>query len=160
VKPADRKLVQEKLASLKDFVVELESSLHVSLAQFLKEKLRRRAVERSFQIVVECATDTNNLLLAATNRALPSSASESYRALHDLGALDEAITIRFTEHYVPKRNFIVHMYEKIEPRDLYYSARRLVKEAREYARQIQRFLDAQARSNPRDAKARSGNKTT
>jgi hypothetical protein len=52
------------------------------------------------------------------------------------------------------------MYEKIEPRDLYYSARRLVKEAREYARQIQRFLDAQARSNPRDAKARSGNKTT
>ncbi|MDE3087895.1 MAG: DUF86 domain-containing protein [Chloroflexota bacterium] len=149
MKPADRNLILEKLVSLNQYSTELESNLQIPLKRFLAEQVRQRAVERLFQIVVECATDTNTLLLVAMNQTPANSARESYQAIGELGGLDNAMTKRFREQYVPKRNFIVHLYEKVEPRDLYYSAHRLVRDVREYAEQIQHFVDARASNNKR-----------
>lgn len=141
MKPADRKLVLEKLFSLNRFVAELEPDLRVSLKEFLRDPMRQRAIERLFQVIVECAADINTIVLTTLKHPPADSARESYRAVNELGALAAAITRRFKENYVPKRNFIVHLYEKVEPHDLYYSAQRLIKDAREYARQMGHFID-------------------
>ncbi len=140
MKRADQILIEEKLNSTKKFMLELAPFLRVSRQQFEREIWRQRVVERLTQIVVECAIDTNALLVQALNLPTPQHAKESFQILNQQGALDDVIMKRYVDKYVGLRNVIVHLYEKVEARSLYYSAHRLLKDADVYIEQIQKFL--------------------
>lgn len=140
MKDQDQKLVAQKLANLDEYLNELEPYLAISAKQFQSDRTRQRAVERLVQIVVECTIDTNNIIIRAANLAIAATARESFQRLRDQHILDDLITERFVKKYVELRNVIVHLYEKVEPKTLYSSAQRLMKDAEAYARQIHRYL--------------------
>ena len=113
--------------------------------QFERDATRRRAVERLTQVIVECAIDTNNLVIQSLDLPPAESAKETFRQLQQQGILNDYVTNRYVEKYVGLRNVIVHLYEKIEPKTLFYSTKRLVRDSEEYTRQIQKFLLARSR---------------
>jgi uncharacterized protein YutE (UPF0331/DUF86 family) len=154
VKSQDQNLVEQKLVNLAKYLAELQPYLKISSAQFENDPGRRRVVERLVQIIVECAIDTNNLVTQSLGLPPAANARESFQQLHERQVLDAYVTQRYVGKYVGLRNVIVHLYEKVEPKTLYYSAKRLLKDSEEYGRQIRKFLSARARKNgaPRNNK--------
>ena len=81
-----------------------------------------------------------------------SNARETFQRLLEHQVLDDYVTNRYVEKYVGLRNVIVHLYEKVDPKTLYYSAKRLQKDSEEYARQVQKFLAAGSRNRTRSSR--------
>lgn len=143
MKERDQALIAQKLAYLKRSLAELEPHLKVSARRFESNLTELRAVERLTQIIVECAIDASSLLIEALNWPPVEHARGSFQRLNEYHVLDDYVTNRYVVKYVELRNVIVHLYEKVEPKTLYYSARRLLKDSDEYARQIHKFLTKQ-----------------
>lgn len=140
MKSEDRQVIEQKLTSLDRYLAELTPYLRIASDKFEHDLGRQRIVERLVQVIVECAVDSNNLLIRALGLPAASSARESFQRLKEYGILDDYVTTRYVEKYVGLRNVIVHLYEKVEAKTLYFSAKRLLKDSDAYARQIHKRL--------------------
>lgn len=133
------RLVKQKLTRMSSYIDELEPYLQCSGDEYLSSSGRRRVVERLTQVIVESATDVNNLLTEQAGQAPAMTAPQSFVTVHDLGAINEHLLDRF-QRYVGLRNRIVHDYNVLDNRIVYYSAKRLIDDARKYAESIYRYL--------------------
>lgn len=134
-------LIRQKLANLTAYVDELAPYLAVSFREYQEAPGHQRIVERLAQVIVECAIDANGMLLIDAGQPPARSARESYEAIHRLGIIDEHLLSRF-RRYVGMRNRIVHDYDRLDSRILFYSAQRLLDDARAYVVQIHSYLEA------------------
>jgi len=134
-------LIRQKLASLTAYVDELGPYLATSYQEYRERPGHRRIVERLAQVIVECAIDANGLLLISAGQPPAQSAGQSFEAIHQLGIVDEHLLSRF-QRYVGMRNRIVHDYDRLDNRTLFYSARRLLDDARTYVEQVHHYLEA------------------
>lgn len=132
-------LIRQRLVNMTAYADELSSHLVGSLDDYLRDATRRRAVERLAQVVVENAIDVNNLILEREGSAPAPTARQSFEDVHNLGAIDDYVLDRF-QRYVGMRNRIVHDYDRLDNRIIYYSARRLINDARQYIRCIYAYL--------------------
>jgi len=64
----DRALVRRKLATIVQNLADLAPIVDLSLAEYRADRLRRKAVERLVQEVVEAAVDANLHLIRAAGR--------------------------------------------------------------------------------------------
>lgn len=134
-------LIRRKLVNLTAYVNELSPYLDVSYQEHRERPGNRRIVERLAQVIVECAIDVNGMLLLGAGQSPAQSAGQSFEAVHELGIIDEHLLSRF-RRYVGMRNRIVHDYDRLDNRTLFYSARRLLDDARVYVVQIHGYLEA------------------
>lgn len=133
--------IESKLRYMEEHIAKLRRYLPGELADYLKSDMTRSAVERQCQLVVECATDINCLLLAWEDRPPPRFAAEGHTEARDLGAIDEYLEGRFRHTYIGLRNRLVHDYERLDDDIVYRTARRLLEDGDTYVRSILAYLD-------------------
>lgn len=134
-------LIRQKLTNLIAYVDELAPYLAPPYQTYQKAPGRRRIVERLAQVIVECAIDTNGMLLVDAGQRPAQSARQSFDAIHQLDIVDKHLLSRF-RRYVGMRNRIVHDYDRLDDHTLFHSARRLLDDARSYVVQVHNYLEA------------------
>lgn len=99
-------------------------------------------VERLCQVIVECAMDVNVLLTQSIENTTPQTGREGFDILRRHGIVSQTIHDRYKRSYIGFRNLVVHVYDKIDPVSAYYTAKSLLPDARQYAKQVRKFLDS------------------
>lgn len=134
------RLVQQKLANQKSYLVELAPYVDLEYADYQSRPGYNRIVERLVQIIVESAIDINEKIIEAMNEPPPASARESFEVIKRLGVIDDTAATVF-QTYVGLRNRIVHAYEKLDNHIVYFNAKRLLQDAARYITAVQHFVD-------------------
>ena len=109
----DRALVRRKLAAISQNLVDLRPIAALSLSEYMSDRLRRKAVERLLQEMVEAAVDVNLHVLRTLEVELPG---DYYTSFIELGRRD-VITQELAEQLAPAaglRNRLVHEYDAID----------------------------------------------
>lgn len=109
----DRALVRRKLTAISRNLADLEPIAGLSLQEYMSDRLRRKAVERLLQEVVDAAVDVNLHMLRTLDVELPGDYYTSFIEMGRHGVL----TLELAERLVPAaglRNRLVHEYDDID----------------------------------------------
>jgi len=137
-------LVRRKLRSMLSYLDELESELPAGVEDYLNAgRVLHGFVERKCQVAIECAIDANSLLISITGGVAPSSARDSFEMVHQLGAIEEEVRLRFQNTFVGFRNRLVHDYEQLDNRIIYHTSRLLITHGKRYVASLTAYLDLQ-----------------
>ena len=145
------RLIKQKLTNMASYVEEITPYLQVPVKGYLKDSGRRRIVERLAQVIIESAIDINGLLIERAGSVPPATAYRSFDSVCRLGAIDDHVTARF-HRYVGLRNRIVHDYDVLDNKIVYYSVKRLLDDAKQYIRGVYAYLSAETLVRPLDQK--------
>ena len=106
--------IQRKLALMDERVRQLERRFSkVSLEEFSSEWELQAVAERGLQVAIEALIDVAERILALNGHGPASSSADAIRACAEAGFLES------TDPYLPMigfRNFIVHQYDRIDPK--------------------------------------------
>jgi len=136
---SDRDRICAKLERLYSYYAELKSLSSISREEYMANNIYRRAVERTMQLIVECATDINNMLLKINDKR---GANDYFNSFIDLAELS-IIPIEFALKIAPStglRNILVHEYEIIDDEIVYQSVKTCLSCYLEYMDLINRYL--------------------
>ena len=128
-------VVESKLRFLEQTLAELESWPLADVAEFARNSLLRRGVERALQLAIESMIDVAERILAARRLSPTETAAQNLRRLQEIGVLKDAA--RYAE-MVRFRNFIVHRYEQIEPQIVYSLAKGKLNHFRDFIDEIRK----------------------
>lgn len=132
-------VIESKLRFLEQLLDDLERWPLGDLAEFARNSMLQRAVERSLQLGIECMIDVAERILAARRLAPADTAAQNFRRLQEIGILKDAD--RYAE-MVRFRNFIVHRYEQIDAEIVYGLARNKLDRFRDFTDEIRRACAA------------------
>lgn len=136
----DKDLVRRKLAFLYEHLNELEQLTRLSLAEYTSDFVRRHAAEKVAELVVEYAIDINRIIVEAARVSPPQTSYNTFLEMERLGMLPADLTPRLASA-TGLRNRLVHRYEEIDHKAVYYSLSPLLRNYRQYARLIEAYLD-------------------
>jgi uncharacterized protein YutE (UPF0331/DUF86 family) len=128
-------VVESKLRFLEQTLADLESWPLGDMAQFARNSMLRRAVERALQLGIESMIDVAERILAARRLPPADTACQNFTRLQEIGILKDAD--RYAE-MVRFRNFIVHRYEQIDSDIVYGLAKHRRGRFREFVDEIRR----------------------
>ncbi len=117
---SDHDRICAKLDRLQGYYAELKALSSLSLEEYMSNSIYRRAVERTMQLVVECATDINNMLLKLHAK---KGSTDYFNSFIDI-AEQNIIPVEFALKIAPStglRNILVHEYEEINDEIVYHS---------------------------------------
>lgn len=138
----DRLAIEAKLTLMADYLTELRQIGASSYREFRSDFKVKRATERLIQLVVECATDINGLLITGLGQTPPPDYYSSFVELGRLGVLSPD----FADVLAPAtaiRNRLVHEYDTIDERLVYSSVQPILDEFTHYVEQIHNYLRGQ-----------------
>jgi uncharacterized protein YutE (UPF0331/DUF86 family) len=137
---SDKDRICAKLDKLYSYYEELKSLSTISLEEYKHNSVHRRAIERTMQLIVESATDINNMLL----RLSGSKGSVDYfNSFIDVAELN-IIPMEFALQIAPStglRNILVHEYEEIDDVIVYRSIDMCLKSYLKYMDLINHYLN-------------------
>lgn len=136
---SDHDRVYAKLDKLHSYYMELKSLSEITWEEYMSNSIYRRAVERTMQLIVECATDINNMLLKMNEK---KGAADYFNSFIDIAELD-IIPVAFALKIAPStglRNILVHEYEDINDEIVYHSIGTCLSCYLEYIDLINRYL--------------------
>ena len=136
---SDHERICAKLNKVQNYYDELKSLSSISLDEYLGNSINRRAVERTLQLIVESATDINNMLLKMLGQ---KGAVDYYNSFINLAEQD-IIPMDFALKIAPStglRNILVHEYEEIDDKVVYNSINPCLQYYLEYMDLINRYL--------------------
>jgi uncharacterized protein YutE (UPF0331/DUF86 family) len=136
---SDHDRICAKLDKLRIYYTELKSFSSISLDEYIKNSIYRRAIERTMQLIVECATDINNMLLKMHGN---KGAVDYFNSFIDIAEQD-IIPIEFALKIAPStglRNILVHEYEEINDEVVYNSIKTCLQYYLEYMDLINQYL--------------------
>ncbi|NJD04144.1 MAG: DUF86 domain-containing protein [Ruminiclostridium sp.] len=136
----DNIIICKKLSVLLEYYKELKKVVKdISLENYSGQLLIKRTVEREIQLIVECATNINNMILKKLNKG-PSK--DYFNSFIDL-AEDHVLELEFALKIAPStglRNILVHEYQKIDDEIVFRSIENVTKYYLEYIDIISRYL--------------------
>jgi len=136
---SDHDRICAKLDKIQTYYTELKSLSFISLNEYISNSIYRRAVERTMQLIVECATDINNMLLKMQGSKGAADYFNSFIDIAELGI----IPIEFALKIAPStglRNILVHEYEEINNEIVYNSINTCLQYYLEYMDFINQYL--------------------
>ncbi len=139
----DRALVRRKLAAIARNLADLAPIAALSPSEYAADRLRRKAVERLLQEVVEAAVDANLHLLRTLGAELPNDYYTTFLAVGRHGV----ITTELAERLAPAaglRNRLVHEYDEIDDRIVLDAVGRARQDFGDYVAAVERFLQVQS----------------
>jgi len=134
-----------KLDKLYTYYTELKSLSSFSREKYMSDSIYRRAVERTIQLIVECATDINNMLLRMKEK---KGATDYFNSFIDLAEQD-ILPMEFALKIAPStglRNILVHEYEEIDDEIVYSSISTCLNYYLEYINLINQYLNCSPRT--------------
>ncbi len=137
----DNIVICRKLAVLISYYKELqELTGNLTLDEYLNTLQAKRAIEREIQLIVECATDINNMIL----KKLKQGPSQDYFNSFINLAENNIIPMDFALIIAPStglRNILVHEYQQVDDKIIYHSITKVLNSYREYIKLISDYLD-------------------
>ncbi len=110
----DTSSVVERLRKLKEYVEELQPYVRLSLAEYLANKERQRAIERSLQLAAQVCIDIGNYLVAYYGLQTPDRPENIFAILGREKLITEPLAERMIG-LVRFRNILVHGYLVVDP---------------------------------------------
>lgn len=142
-------VVESKLRFLEQTLADVESWALGDLAEFSRNSMLRRAVERALQLAVESMIDVAERMLAARRLSPTDTAAQNLQRLQEIEILRDAD--RYAE-MVRFRNFIVHRYEQIEPQIVYGLAKSKLGHFRDFVDEVRKACAGETPGQERDDK--------
>ncbi|MEA4924301.1 MAG: DUF86 domain-containing protein [Syntrophomonadaceae bacterium] len=136
---SDKDKICAKLDRLYNYYEELKNLSVISLEEYKCNSIYRRAIERTMQLIVECATDINNMILRMNGS---KGASDYFNSFIDIAELN-IIPVEFALQIAPStglRNILVHEYEEIDDTIVYRSIDLCLKHYLKYMDLINKYL--------------------
>jgi len=132
-------LLRQKLAELAQYLDELEPLSASSFDAYQADYIKRHAVEKLIELIVETASDINRHILESSGAAPPVTYFSTFDEMGNTGILSKPLAARLAST-TGLRNRLVHGYEKIQHQIVYRSVKPLIKDYRQYFVRINDIL--------------------
>lgn len=109
----DRSRILAMLENLKRYHQELLNLLPSTLKEYTANLEKKRACERTVQLLIEECIDISNTLLRDLDLGLPEDDESIFEKLSQRGILSEELTKKLQE-MKKFRNILVHKYAKVD----------------------------------------------
>jgi len=137
----NNEVICRKLEVLLNYRNELKDySQELNLEEYKKNKLIKRAIERTIQLIVESATDINNMILRGLGEPSATDYFNSFIELGEKAVLDMPFAIQIAPS-TGLSNIIVHEYQKIDDEIVYNSIEKTLKCYSQYIKKINKYLN-------------------
>lgn len=128
-------LIINKLIKMEEYIGELEKYKPESYQEYKNDQLKRYAVERLIQLIIDLALDVNNILIKNSDHYPAKDYFTSFLELVDLEILPE----EFAKDIAPStgiRNRLVHEYEKVDNRVVFDNLDKLINYYLDYIKYV------------------------
>lgn len=136
----DNMVICKKLKQLAFYYQELEQiAAGLTFDNYREQIIIKRAIERDIQLIVECATDINNMILKQLSKG---PAKDYFNSFIEL-ANNQVIEMDFALKLAPSiglRKILVHEYEKIDDLIVFKSIANVLTFYRQYPQIIAAYL--------------------
>jgi len=119
-------IIINKLIKMEKYISELEKFKPDTFNEYKNDQLKRYAIERLIQLIIDLALDVNNILIKKSDRYPAQDYYSSFLELIDLEILSE----EFAKDIAPItgiRNRLVHEYEEVDNEVVYQNLDKLIK---------------------------------
>ncbi len=114
--------VLDHLKRLNQYRLRLLEMKQLTREEFLKDDMRQAAVERLLHLAIESCLNIGNRIVSLSQFETPVETPETYadvfKALHQIGAVDEEFSLRLVE-MANFRNRLVHAYWDLDKEAVY-----------------------------------------
>ena len=131
--------IAAKLDLLKDYVNILRSYQKHKINELKENFTLRGAIERYFEISLECALDIGEMIISAEN----FEKTDSYREIIEVLGNHNVLPKEFSEKFAPAasfRNILVHAYARLDIEKLYELLQENLDDFDEFSRYIAEYL--------------------
>ena len=115
--PEEKDIFTSKLNHLKNYYEELKDFETVSFHQYTVDKVRRRAIERLLQLIVEVGCVLNSFVLSKRGVA-PDSYHDSFIKMDEAGVIGNDVALKLART-TGLRNRIIHEYGEYKDEVVY-----------------------------------------
>lgn len=132
-------IIINKLIKMEEYLSELEKFKPQTYREYENDQLKRYAIERLVQLIIDLALDVNNSLIKKSDKYPAQDYFSSFLELIDLRILPE----EFAREIAPStgiRNRLVHEYEKINDKIVYQNLDKIIKYYLDYIKHINKNL--------------------
>jgi uncharacterized protein YutE (UPF0331/DUF86 family) len=132
-------IIINKLIKMEKYISELEKFKPKTFKKYQKDQLKRYAIERLIQLIIDLALDINNILIKKSDRYPAQDYYSSFLELIELEILSE----EFAKDIAPStgiRNRLVHEYEEVDNKVVYQNLDKLIKYYLSYIKHINQNL--------------------
>ncbi|PSB20221.1 DUF86 domain-containing protein [Phormidesmis priestleyi ULC007] len=125
--------MNRKLKSLVKNLNALKHFENVTLEDYLNNYQMQLAVERSLELIIQASLDINRYLLKRIRKVNPKENAEVFLAAGQYGLLTPELGLVLSE-FGKFRNVLVHLYEDINPNEVFSTIRETLEIYPTYAR--------------------------
>jgi len=128
-------IIINKLIKMEKYISELEKFKPDTFKEYKNDQLKRYAIERLIQLIIDLALDINNMMIKKSDRYPAQDYYSSFLELIDLEILSE----EFAKDIAPStgiRNRLVHEYEEVDDKVVYQNLDKLIKYYLSYIKHI------------------------
>ncbi len=136
----DKDRLYEKMDELEKYLRELDEYLPEEEENYLKNGLRKRACERTFQLASENLLDICNLIISEKGFGIPTDSKDCVRKLAENGVILGSLSTRL-EELVGFRNLLVHQYGRVDDSKAYSYLNVESKDFYEFIETINKYIE-------------------
>ncbi|MFA6315669.1 MAG: DUF86 domain-containing protein [Candidatus Paceibacterota bacterium] len=131
----EKTFIISKIERLKDNLAKVQSKLQLSDDEIMHSTDHLAALERYFQLMVDCAIDINHHFIKEGGFGVPDDLQSTFAVLGDHGILPKEFAAKIGRS-VGLRNRIVHQYEDVKPTIFLESLRKNIEDYTDYIKFI------------------------
>ncbi len=136
----DNIIICKKLGVLLSYYKEFKGvAENVSFEDYKEKIFVKRTIEREIQLIVECATDINNMILRKLEKGPSKDYFNSFIDLAENNVLDMEFALKIAPS-TGLRNILVHEYQKIDDEIVFKSIDNIFRYYLEYIGIISSYL--------------------
>ena len=140
-KNLDIERIRDKLSELQSYLIELEEDIPDSMDEYLKQRMTKRACERTFQLASEDVLDICNLIIAGRGFMLPKDNRDAIGKLTENKIIPEKLSSRLQD-MVSFRNLLVHRYGKVDDNRVYLHLKEETIDLYKFIEVIEDFIES------------------
>ena len=131
--------ILEKLKILKQYLAELDKWSKISFEEYEKDSIKKGAIERRMQLIVDVTIDINNMILKKLKKETSADYFNTFINLAEASVIEYDFALRIAPS-TGLRNILVHQYQKIDDKRVYDSINEMKKDYKEYINEIVEYV--------------------
>jgi uncharacterized protein YutE (UPF0331/DUF86 family) len=132
--------IRDRLADLKSYLEDLKPIGTLTLEEYKSDSIRRYAIERLMELIIECAIDINGMIITGTRRRPPRDYRSSFLDLVDTGAISSELASSLAP-MARLRNMLAHEYETMNDEEIHSYIPVVLDLFSNYLREIQQYIE-------------------
>jgi uncharacterized protein YutE (UPF0331/DUF86 family) len=136
----NKTLLVNKLGDLQQYLGEIETLASVDRKTYQADFVKRHAVEKLIELIVEIASDINREFINAAGREPAMTYFSTFEELGEIGVVPKALVAKLAQT-TGLRNRLIHGYEKIDHKIVFQGLKPFVRDYKQYFVLISDYLN-------------------